>query len=390
MSNSQKYKKITFSNNTIKNERNNRKISIIFRLNSDKRYKIHIKNKLLLREGKKLIKDNTETNSILESISFYKEQYEKAKKENSTLQSSNNITNKIYKQDINKTFYNLIKIYIDKNYNTKEKYLNNVFKSSPLIIRKKENINPFLGFKSEKNNNKYIKFIEKEKNIIKKLPNLLFENKTKLKSILSDGKIKRIKIPFKTLNIYKSENKMNPNEKKFISLFSLNNMKKMVKKYKNEIKFSKSVSSITKSKDIINNLYLEKDSIPTQIINENYGKEIEDLMKEKDKSCFLEKLSNINILYFSRNELEEVIKYYAKTFLKFNENHIKKMLIPKTTKIDKELLIILNTLMRKNNKIRQKKNHHFLYNFELFNAIKEIDNQTFNLQKKLIENQTGD
>ena len=154
MSNSPKYKKLSFSNNTIKNERNNRKISIISRLNSDKRYKIHIKNRLLLREGKKLIKDSTENNSILKSISFFKEQYEKAKKENSNLQSSNNITNKIYKQDINKTFYNLIKIYRDKNYNTTEKYMNNVFKSSPLIIRRKEDINPFLGFKSEKNNNK--------------------------------------------------------------------------------------------------------------------------------------------------------------------------------------------------------------------------------------------
>ena len=154
MSNSPKYKKISFSNSIIKNERNNRKISIISRLNSDKRYKIHIKNRLLLREGKKLIKDSTENNSILKSISFFKEQYEKAKRENISLQSSNNITNKIYKQDINKTFYNLIKIYRDKNYNTTEKYLNNVFKSSPLIIRRKEDINSFLGFKSEKNNNK--------------------------------------------------------------------------------------------------------------------------------------------------------------------------------------------------------------------------------------------
>ena len=390
MSNSPKYKKISFSNNTIKNERNNRKVSIISRLNSDKRYKIHIKNRLLLREGKKLIKDSTENNSILKSISSYKEQYEKAKKENISLQSSNNITNKIYKQDINKTFYNLIKIYKDKNYNTTEKYLNNVFKSSPLIIRRKEDINSFLGFKSEKNNNKYIKFIEKEKNIIKKLPNLLFENKTKLNSILSEGNIKKIKAPFKTLNIFKSENKMNPNEKKFISLFSLNNMKKMVKKFKNEIKFSKSAKSIMKSKGIPNNLFFEKDSIPTQMINENYEKEIEDLMKEKDKSSFLEKLSNINILYFSRNELEKVLKYYAKTFLRFNENQIKKMLIPKTTKIDKELLIILNIFMKKNNKIQQKKKNHFLYNLELFNTIKEVDNQTFNLQKKLIENQTGD
>ena len=390
MSNSPKYKKISFSNYTIKNERNNRKISIISRLNSDKRYKIHIKNRLLLREGKKLIKDNIENNSILKSISFYKEQYEKAEKENSNLQSSNNITNKIYKQDINNTFYDLIKIYRDKNYNTTEKYLNNVFKSSPLIIRRKEDINLFLGFKLEKNNNKYIRFIEKERNIIKKLPNLLFENKTKLNSILSDGNIKRIKIPFKTLNIFKPDKKMNPNEKKFISLFSLNNMKKMVKKYKNEIKFSKSVKSIMKSKGINNNLFFEKDSIPTQMINENYEKEIEDLMKEKDKSSFLEKLSNINILYFSRNELEKVLKYYAKTFLRFNENQIKKMLIPKTTKIDKELLIILNIFMKKNNKIQQKKKHHFLYNFELFNTIKEVDNQTFNLQKKLIENQTGE
>ena len=182
---------------------------------------------------------------------------------------------------------------------------------------------------------------------------------------------------------------MNPNEKKFISLFSLNNMKKMVKKYKNEIKFSKSVKSIMNSKGP-NNPFFEKNSVPTQMINENYEKEIEDLMKEKDKSCFLEKLSNINILYFSRNELEKVLKYYAKTFLRFNENQIKKMLIPKTTKIDKELLIILNIFMKKNNKIQQKKKNHFLYNLELFNTIKEVDNQTFNLQKKLIENQTGE
>jgi hypothetical protein len=97
MSKTPKYIKVSFSNSTIKNERNNRKISIISRLNSDKRYKIHIKNKILLREGKKKIKDKIENNSLFKSISYYKERYKKIKKENSTLQSSNNVTNKIYK-----------------------------------------------------------------------------------------------------------------------------------------------------------------------------------------------------------------------------------------------------------------------------------------------------
>ena len=208
MSKTPKYIKVTFSNNTIKNERNNRKISIISRLNSDKRYKIHIKNKILLREGKKIIKDKIENNSLFKSISYYKERYKKIKKENSTLQSSNNITNKIYKQNINKTFYDLIKIYRDKNYNTTDKYLNNVFKINPLIIKRNENMDTFLGFKTEKDN-KYIRFFEKEKNIIKKIPNLIFKDKNKYNVFYSDGKIKRIKFPSKTLNIDKSENKMN-------------------------------------------------------------------------------------------------------------------------------------------------------------------------------------
>ena len=389
MSKTSKYMKISFSNSTIKNERNNRKISLISRLNSDKRYKIHIKNKILIREGKKIIKDKIENNSLFKSISYYKELYKKIKKENSTLQSSNNITNKIYKQNINKTFYDLIKIYRNKNYNTTDKYLNNVFKINPLIIKRNENMDTFLGFKTEKDN-KYIRFFEKEKNIIKKIPNLLFKDKNKYNVFYSDGKIKRIKFPSKTLNIDKSENKMNPNELKFISLVNLNNMKKMVKKYKNEIKFSKNEKNIINSKSISGCFSFEKNSAPTKMINDNYEKEIEDLMKENDKNTFLEKLSNINILNFSSNELERTIRYYAKTFLKFNEHQIKKVLIPKNTSIDKELLIILNTFMKKNNKIRQKKKHHFLYNFELFNTIKEVDNLTFNLQKKLIENQTGD
>ena len=202
MSKTPKYIKVSFSNSTIKNERNNRKISIISRLNSDKRYKIHIKNKILLREGKKIIKDKIENNSLFKSISYYKERYKKIKKENSTLQSSNNVTNKIYKQNINKTFYDLIKIYRDKNYNTTDKYLNNVFKINPLIIKRNENMDTFLGFKTEKDN-KYIRFFEKEKNIIKKIPNLLFKDKNKYNVFYSDGKIKRIKFPSKTLNIDK-------------------------------------------------------------------------------------------------------------------------------------------------------------------------------------------
>ena len=66
------------------------------------------------------------------------------------------------------------------------------------------------------------------------------------------------------------------------------------------------------------------------------------------------------------------------------------MLIPKNTNIDKELLIILNTFMKRNNMMKQKNKFRYLNNFDFFNSIIEVDNQTFNLQKKLIENQTGD
>lgn len=164
----------------------------------------------------------------------------------------------------------------------------------------------------------------------------------------------------------------------------------MIKKFKNELKVSKSINNIINSNNEENKLYLIKNSIPINMNNNNYKKEIENLLKLKDKSSFLEQLQNINIINFQRNELEKIIEYFAKTFLKFNENQIKKMLIPKNTNIDKELLIILNTFMKRNNMMKQKNKFLYLNNFDFFNSIIEVDNQTFNLQKKLIENQTGD
>ena len=393
MSNSPKYIKISHSTIHIKNNRNK---YVLSRLKTDKKYKYSLKNELILRNTNNKIKEDLKNNSLLKAISYYKEEYNKINKENKTLQSSYNISNIIYKQNTIQTFHDLIKLYKSKRYNITDEYMNkNTFKKCPLLFSTKERINSFFEFKTEKENNKYIRFIDKENNIITKRKNL-YQNKIGKINIRKKifekikNEDKNNKSPFKTIDISKPINRINSAEKKFISLYKLNNMKKMIKKFKNELKVSKSINNIINSNNEENKLYLIKNSIPINMNNNNYKKEIENLLKLKDKSSLLEQLQNINIINFQRNELEKIIEYFAKTFLKFNENQIKKMLIPKNTNIDKELLIILNTFMKRNNMMKQKNKFRYLNNFDFFNSVIEVDNQTFNLQKKLIENQTGD
>ena len=385
MPNTPKYRKISISNTSIKRDRKEYSLSS---LNSDKHCK-KSKNEFTLRNKRNVLKYNLKDNSLLKAFSNFREKYIKIKKENRTIQSENNITNILYKQNYNNTFYDLIDLYRKKKYNISDKYLSiNVFNRSPLLFNKKENLNSFFLFNTKKKGNKYIRFMEKEKDIINSRTNRTICHKPKIKYFTinrnkKENEKNEKQYRFKKIKIWKPKNRLNSKEIKFISSVKLNNIKKEIQRYKVEQKISQ---NIIKSKCEDDNEYLNTNIIS----NDSYKNEIEDLLKEKDKSVFLKKLQDINILDFQKSEFEKIIEYYAKTFLSFGENQIKKILMPKNTTIDKELLIILNIFMKKNNKIKEGREYRYLNTFDFFRTIKEVDNQTFSLQKKLIENQTGD
>ena len=385
MPNTPKYRKISISNTSIKRDRKEYSLSS---LNSDKHCK-KSKNEFTLRNKRNVLKYNLKDNSLLKAFSNFREKYIKIKKENRTIQSENNITNILYKQNYNNTFYDLIDLYRKKKYNISDKYLSiNVFNRSPLLFHKKENLNSFFLFNTKKKGNKYIRFMEKEKDIINSRTNRTICHRSKIKYFTinrnkKENEKNEKQYRFKKIKIWKPKNRLNSKEIKFISSVKLNNIKKEIQRYKVEQKISQ---NIIKSKCENDN-----ERLNTNIIsNDSYKNEIEDLLKEKDKSVFLKKLQDINILDFQKSEFEKIIEYYAKTFLSFGENQIKKILMPKNTTIDKELLIILNIFMKKNNKIKEGREYRYLNTFDFFRTIKEVDNQTFSLQKKLIENQTGD
>lgn len=147
MPNTPKYRKISISNTSIKRDRKEYSLSS---LNSDKTCK-KSKNEFTLRNKRNVLKYNLKDNSLLKAFSNYREKYIAIKKENRTIQSENNITNILYKQNYNNTFYDLIDLYRKKKYNISDKYLSiNVFNRSPLLFNKKENLNSFFLFNTKK------------------------------------------------------------------------------------------------------------------------------------------------------------------------------------------------------------------------------------------------
>ena len=112
-------------------------------------------------------------------------------------------------------------------------------------------------------------------------------------------------------------------------------------------------------------------------------------MKETNRTIFLRKVRELNLLFVSQKELEQIIGYYCKTFLGFNDNQIKNVIKAKYNYIDLELLHLINTFIIRNNEIRAKKS--LLNNSKNMSSIifNEMDNKAFSLQKTLIRNQAN-
>ena len=131
-------------------------------------------------------------------------------------------------------------------------------------------------------------------------------------------------------------------------------------------------------------------NIKKLIRNSNNKEILKNLMKQRSQSRFLEKLQKLNILFFSQKELEEIIEYYCREFLGFTIHQVKNILTAKNSDIDMEILNLINTFVRKNNRIRANKNIKKENNLLSYNIIKDIDKKAFTLQKALIKNQAND
>ena len=385
---SPKYKKISPRKIIIK--KNGIKRITSSRIQSDRIYSILLRKKLLLINNQKNIKESSDNKSLINSLNYSKEKYDKIKQESKTLETLNKATKKLYKQNINITFNDLIQFYRDKKYNITIDNINkNIFKKHPLLLKLKRNKleENYIKFHSELISDKHIKFIEKEKNIINLRKDNFKNKKEKInlyKGSLSEKKIenfktldrnviKRINLrnKFNIKNNSKSEKDIikNSYDKNIFFSFNKNSrFKPYNKKYKT-IKISEqpSTKSIKQKKETKNIL-------------------VKNLLKEKNKSNFLESLQKINILFLPRNDLELIIEYYAKNFMNYNPTQIKKIFITKTSIIDMQILSILNFFMEKNKEIKNK--NKYINNFEIFDNIKKVDNTAFKLQQKLIENQT--
>ena len=212
---------------------------------------------------------------------------------------------------------------------------------------------------------------------------------------------KDIKVLKRNLNSKINNNiKMNKNE------FEANNIgiknDKEVKNDINPIEFNKNKNpnNVLSNKKASNSESKEKDlelrrkiyQINIKKLKKNSdNKEIlKNLLSQKTQARFLEKIQKINILFFSQKELEKIIRYYCREFLGFNDNQIKNILTAKNSDIDMEILNLINTFVRKNNRIRTNRNIKKENNFLSYNIIKDIDNKAFILQKTLIKNQANE
>lgn len=197
---SPKYKKISPRKIIIK--KNGIKRITSSRIQSDRIYSILLRKKLLLINNQKNIKESSDNKSLINSLNYSKEKYDKIKQESKTLETLNKAAKKLYKQNINNTFNDLIQFYRDKKYNITIDNINkNIFKKHPLLLKLKRNKleENYIKFHSELISDKHIKFIEKEKNIINLRKDNFKNKKEKInlyKGSLSEKKIEN----FKTLD----------------------------------------------------------------------------------------------------------------------------------------------------------------------------------------------
>ena len=240
------------------------------------------------------------------------------------------------------------------------------------------------------------KEIKEDQNIIKKLiqTDKYLNSNIKSNRILFTSNLtpKRLSIPKLELN------KININNIPINKIYFSSKRKKTENNFSRNFLTNKSYrnfsstrrSSFSGSNKInlikINNPYhinvinlFKKNNINSNVILNN-------LLKEKNKSKFLEELQKINITKFSKKQLEILINYYCKTFLKFNDKKIKNILNTKNTDIDKEVFLLINNFVKKNNKISYNKNIKKENNSLSYKIIKDLDEKAFKLQRALVKN----
>ena len=152
----------------------------------------------------------------------------------------------------------------------------------------------------------------------------------------------------------------------------------------------KSSMSETNLKDFERRKKIYQINIKKLMKQSNNKEIIKNLLDIKNQRKFLEKIQKINIIFFNKKELEEIIEYYCREFLRFNDIQIKNIFKAKNSDIDMEILNLINTFVKKNNRIMTNLKIKKENNFLSYNLIKDIDNKAYKLQKTMIKNQAND
>ena len=482
-----KYEKIS---NIIKNKKN-----ILNEIRKDKSYNYFIKKMTIFTNKQKEIKEELSNSELFKTYYILNEERNKIKNENESLARSYNVIKKLYRQDVENIFFNLINDYKNKKYNISESFLKkNFFRKTPLLLKEKELDFYYLNNKFrnldkhlfQNQRKKHILFLNKENESLLKSKSVLEEkkliinrnesnkcNNLKIKKVLSapnldeNNTIKNININIKNINIknngninvnnnkeiniYKEENKnifpkekvretnsniikrlskinikknktniyrknelslfseknifekrkilshklsMRPNQKVFnLSLKNYNSKNANSQNAQND-KHSNDLSSQKRSslsepnkKDLVMRSRIYKINVNKLKKHSNNKELIEELLNIKNQSKFLQKMQKINIEFFTQKELEEIIEYYCRTFLKFSEQKLNNVMTPKTYNIDIEILNLIDTFISKNNRIKNNRNIKKENNLLSYKILKSIENKAFLLQKTLLKNQ---
>lgn len=363
---------------------------------------------------------NKENESLLNSLNYLKEK----KLKNDKLKSSNELKKALSHDNLN---FNKIMIknknikLNNKIFNNAKNILNNDIKKN---LNNEINNNSIKSIKVEKN---YKKIEIKKNNLKNELKNTekliknlsLFNNfKNNKNQIISNSEIKNDFSLFSTplyldsnlipkrgtklkensvLNLDKIYIKDNNDNIEQTSPININIKTDIIQKNNHDTKNNNNSSlkknssiSESKQKDLEKRRKIYQINIKKLIRNSNNKEILKNLMKQRSQSRFLEKLQKLNILFFSQKELEEIIEYYCREFLGFTIHQVKNILTAKNSDIDMEILNLINTFVRKNNRIRANKNIKKENNLLSYNIIKDIDKKAFTLQKALIKNQAND
>ncbi len=171
---------------------------------------------------------------------------------------------------------------------------------------------------------------------------------------------------------------------------NINNINTNENKNNKIIITKKSSMSETNLKDFERRKKIYQINIKKLMKQSNNKEIIKNLLNIKNQRKFLEKIQKINIIFFNKKELEEIIEYYCREFLRFNDIQIKNIFKAKNSDIDMEILNLINAFVKKNNRIMTNLKIKKQNNFLSYNLIKDIDNKAYELQKAMIKNQAND